>query len=168
MSTHTPQKHYAKAAAQVVQNYVKAQEETTPPDQVILLLLDGVLRFIEEAKSHIDKEEFKEKNLVLVKAQTIVKELMDALDPSIGEMAFRNQRSQRRENPRRGRRSVERSSRDVGRDGGRISQAAQRCCGVGEGSLQGVRRTTGADCQSERGMLTMTRRMERGLWGATW
>ena len=92
MSTHTPQKHYAKAAAQVVQNYVKAQEETTPPDQVILLLLDGVLRFIEEAKSHIDKEEFKEKNLVLVKAQTIVKELMDALDPSIGEMAFRNLR----------------------------------------------------------------------------
>ena len=92
MTTHTTQSYNGKAAAQIVQSYAKVQDETTPPDQVLLLLLDGVARFIETGRSHIRQEEFEEKNVALVKAQVIVKELMDALDPAIGDSAYRNLR----------------------------------------------------------------------------
>ena len=92
VTTHTTQSDNGKPAAQIVQSYAKVQDETTPPDQVILLLLDGVRRFIETARAHIDQEEFEEKNFALVKAQVIVKELMVALDPAIGDSAYRNLR----------------------------------------------------------------------------
>ncbi|MBI4586642.1 MAG: flagellar export chaperone FliS [Planctomycetes bacterium] len=86
-SSH-PNLHGPKA--RLVQKYFQVQVETASPDEILLLLLDGAVRFAESAVEAIDKKDLEKKNASLLKAQGIVMELSNSLQPEIGEEVFRN------------------------------------------------------------------------------
>ncbi len=76
--------------AQLVQKYFQIQVETASPDEILLLLLDGAIRFVDRALEAMDKKDLEKKNTSLLKAQAIVTELSNSLQMEIGEAVFRN------------------------------------------------------------------------------
>jgi flagellar protein FliS len=78
--------------AHLIQRYREVKDGTTPPDQILVLLLEGAVRFVEQAAESLACRDLEAKNTRLCKAQRIVLELTGALDPSIGEQTFRNLR----------------------------------------------------------------------------
>ena len=76
--------------AKLVEKYFHVQVETSSPDQILLLLLDGAVRFVEGALEAAGRKDFEKKNALLIKAQAIVMTLKDSLQPEIGQQIFRN------------------------------------------------------------------------------
>jgi len=70
------------------QEYLKVKIETAKPTELLLLLLDGAVRFTRQALGRIAEKDFEEKNRLLLKAQDIMLELIQALDPAIGEELY--------------------------------------------------------------------------------
>jgi flagellar secretion chaperone FliS len=70
--------------------YLKVKIQTARPSELLLLLFDGAIRFTQQAKGAILGRRFDEKNNLLLRAQNIVLELLQALDPRIGEELYAN------------------------------------------------------------------------------
>lgn len=75
---------YKKAADQ----YRKSAVSNASPLELIIMLYDGALRFMEAAKHHMAEGQIYEQNRYCLKAQDILTELLSCLDTSKGgEMA---------------------------------------------------------------------------------
>ena len=68
--------------------YLKVKIQTAQPSELLLLLLDGALRFARQAKPLMGTNEFEEKNRLFLRAQNIVLELFQALDQRIGDELY--------------------------------------------------------------------------------
>jgi flagellar protein FliS len=73
-----------------IQEYLLVQVRTATQDQLLLLLLDGAVRFVEGARERMAQGERERKGELLLKAQNIVLELIQSLSPSIGEKIYSN------------------------------------------------------------------------------
>lgn len=79
------QNAYAKQAEQ----YKKNQIETAGPEEILIMLYEGAIRFLLIAKKALNEKDYAKSNTNLIKAQRIILEFMDSLDMSIGgEMAM--------------------------------------------------------------------------------
>lgn len=67
--------------------YRQAAVETAAPEKLVLMLYDGAIRFIGQARGALDNGNLAEVNRLLLKAQDIVMELMVSLDRSAGKIA---------------------------------------------------------------------------------
>jgi flagellar protein FliS len=67
-----------------LQQYRRTSVESATPLQLIVMLYDGALRFIEQGKQAMDRRAVEEQNASLQKAQKIVAELMSSLDMDQG------------------------------------------------------------------------------------
>ncbi|MEW5822678.1 MAG: flagellar export chaperone FliS [Cyanobacteriota bacterium] len=68
--------------------YKKAQVQTASPEQILIMLYDGAIRFLNQAKVHIANKDIEQSHVNIVKAQRIITEFMSSLDMDMGgEMA---------------------------------------------------------------------------------
>lgn len=72
------------------QQYLQVQVQTASPDQLLLMLLDGAVRFVEGAMERMERKDKEGKHELLLKAQKIILELIQSLNPSIGEKIYAN------------------------------------------------------------------------------
>jgi flagellar protein FliS len=70
--------------AQVNQTYHRAQVETASPEKLLLMLYDGAIRKLVQARHHFDRREEHEFQTQVVKVQKIISELMVTLDHDKG------------------------------------------------------------------------------------
>jgi flagellar protein FliS len=68
--------------------YLKVKIQTANPSELLLLLLDGAIRFTVQARRYIEQGSLEEKNRLILRAQNIVLELIQALDQRIGEELY--------------------------------------------------------------------------------
>ena len=64
--------------------YLKNQIETSSPGQLLILLYDGAIKFLNQAKIGIQNKDIELTHNNLIKAQNIISELRDTLDMEIG------------------------------------------------------------------------------------
>ncbi len=71
--------------------YKQQALNTTSPGELTLMLYNGCLKFIKRAEQAIEKNDIQEKNVNLIKAQDIIRELMVTLktDAEIGQNMMR-------------------------------------------------------------------------------
>lgn|SRR5690625_663704 len=69
--------------AKQYQAYQDNSVTTASGPQLTLMLYDGCIKFINQAKQALENENFEAKNEFIQKAQNIVQELMITLDPEI-------------------------------------------------------------------------------------
>lgn len=82
MNAYNP---YAKQAEQ----YRKQQIETASPEEVLIMLYDGAIRFLNVARKAIEEKDIEKSHNNLMKAQNIIIEFMNSLDMELGgEIAF--------------------------------------------------------------------------------
>jgi flagellar protein FliS len=62
------------------QAYQQNAMSTASPGELTLMLYNGCLKFIKQSKIAIENKKFEEKNLNMIKAQKIIRELMVTLD----------------------------------------------------------------------------------------
>jgi flagellar secretion chaperone FliS len=70
--------------------YLKEQLETASPEQLLLLLYDGAIRFLRIARKAMENQEWEKSHQHLIKTQNILVELMTSLDMEIGGDVARN------------------------------------------------------------------------------
>jgi flagellar protein FliS len=63
------------------QQYQQNSIMTASPGELILMLYDGAIKFIKQAKVYIDEKDMQKANNAILKAEDIVAELMADLDP---------------------------------------------------------------------------------------
>jgi flagellar protein FliS len=68
---------------QAAQQYLKTRVMTATPEQLQIMLYDGAIRFIEQAKVGIEKRNYEQLYINITKAQKIVTELLGALKPEV-------------------------------------------------------------------------------------
>jgi flagellar protein FliS len=66
------------------QQYTQVQTTTVGPEQVLLLLYEGAVRFLGQAREHLDAGRTGPGKTALSKAVAIVAELQNSLDPEAG------------------------------------------------------------------------------------
>jgi flagellar protein FliS len=71
-------------AAQANQNYQRAQVETASSEKLLLMLYDGAIRKLSQARAHLENDRVSEFHTQVVKVQKIVSELLGALDYEVG------------------------------------------------------------------------------------
>ena len=59
--------------------YLKTQVQTASPEQLIVMLYDGAIRFCEQAKMNIDSNNREQSCTLIIKAQRIISELLCGL-----------------------------------------------------------------------------------------
>lgn len=64
--------------------YQKQQVETASPEQLMLMLFDGAIRFLVQAKKGLEAKDYEASNDNLQKAQRIIQEFICTLDFEIG------------------------------------------------------------------------------------
>ena len=69
------------------QKYQQNQVETVSPQQLVLMLYDGALRFLKLARSGIYQQNIEQSHNNIIKTQNILSELMSTLDMNQGEIA---------------------------------------------------------------------------------
>lgn len=65
------------------QSYKQNSVTTASPGELTLMLYNGCLKFIHQAKRAIDEKNIQDKNNSILRAQDIVRELMVTLNPDI-------------------------------------------------------------------------------------
>lgn len=70
--------------------YLETQVRTASPEELLILLFDGAVRFCEQAKVRIDEKDIEGSHNLLIRAQQIVLEVMTALDRDIGDEIYAN------------------------------------------------------------------------------
>lgn len=65
------------------QSYKQNSVNTASPGELTLMLYNGCLKFIHQAKKAIDEKNIQDKNNSILRAQDIVRELMVTLNPDI-------------------------------------------------------------------------------------
>lgn len=82
MNAHNP---YLKQA----EEYKKNQIETATPEEILIMLYEGAIRFLMLAKKAHTTNDIEKYNKCLLKSQAIIREFMDSLDMEVGgEMAI--------------------------------------------------------------------------------
>ena len=74
----------------LAQEYLQVQVRTASPDQLLLMLLDGAVRFVEGGREQMARGNHETKCYLLLKAENIVLELIQSLSPSVGEKIYSN------------------------------------------------------------------------------
>jgi flagellar protein FliS len=64
---------------QAAQKYLQTKVRTATPEQLQMMLFDGVLCFCEQAKIALEKKNYEQSHLALTKAQAIVNQLICSL-----------------------------------------------------------------------------------------
>lgn len=64
--------------------YQKTQFTTADPGRLVLMMYDGAIQFIEQARNRMNQKDMAGKGLFIGKAQNIVSELNSSLDPKRG------------------------------------------------------------------------------------
>jgi flagellar secretion chaperone FliS len=64
--------------------YANQQIETASPEQLLLMLYDGAIRFMNEATKALAENDLESFNTKLIKTQNILSELMSSLDMKVG------------------------------------------------------------------------------------
>lgn len=64
--------------------YKKAQVQTSSPEQILIMLYDGAIRFLNQAKVHIQNKDVEQSHVNIIKAQRIITEFMSSLDMELG------------------------------------------------------------------------------------
>jgi flagellar protein FliS len=77
---------YAKNA----ENYLKQSVETASQEQLLLMLYDGAIRFLNLAKKGIEAKDIEKSHKNLMNAQHIITHFMDTLDLDIGGEVAKN------------------------------------------------------------------------------
>ena len=67
--------------------YMQSQVMTAPKEKLVIMMYDGILRFARGAKEACLRNDIEEANRSLIKAQSIVGELMGSLNFEAGEIA---------------------------------------------------------------------------------
>ena len=67
--------------------YRQTAVETASPERLIIMLYEGAVKFINQAKISMHEENIEETNKALIKAQDIISELMIGLNMEAGEIA---------------------------------------------------------------------------------
>jgi len=67
--------------------YQQTAVETASPERLIIMLYDGAVKFINQAKISMNEGNIEETNKALLKTQDIISELMIGLNMEIGEVA---------------------------------------------------------------------------------
>ncbi len=62
------------------EKYRQSSIQTSTPEQLVIMLYDGAIRFIRIAVDGMDKRNYEITNINMSKAQTIISELMSTLD----------------------------------------------------------------------------------------
>jgi flagellar secretion chaperone FliS len=70
--------------------YRKTQVQTATPEQILIMLYDGAIRFLNQAKVHIQNKDIEQSHINIVKAQRIITEFMSSLDMELGGDMARN------------------------------------------------------------------------------
>ena len=68
-----------------VKKYRELEIKTSSSQGLILLLYNGVIRFLNEAKAKIEEKNWEEANKFLIKGQKVISELMVSLNLKIGD-----------------------------------------------------------------------------------
>jgi flagellar secretion chaperone FliS len=80
----------ATPAGQLADRYLKDQVETASPEQILLLLYDGAIKFLRIARNALLAEEWEKSHHNLIKTQNILLELMTSLNMEVGGDMARN------------------------------------------------------------------------------
>lgn len=64
---------------QIAQNYLRNKVMTATPEQLQMMLFDGVVRFCEQARPHLESKQFDKSHDLICRAQKIVVELQSSL-----------------------------------------------------------------------------------------
>ncbi len=62
------------------QRYLETAVETAHPARLVVMLYDGALRFLNQAREAMEQRNYEEQNLYLQKTQRILAELISSLD----------------------------------------------------------------------------------------
>ncbi len=73
--------------ADALKRYREMQIQTSPPQQLILLLYDEAIKCLNEAKIIVGAENIEETSRLLLKTQKIIRELMCSLNTEVGKIA---------------------------------------------------------------------------------
>ncbi|MBY0450717.1 MAG: flagellar export chaperone FliS [Cyanobacteria bacterium] len=76
--------------AQSAKQYQKQQVETASPEELLLLMYDGAIRFLNVARKSMEEKNIEKSHNNLIRAQHIVTELMASLDMEIGGEVAQN------------------------------------------------------------------------------
>lgn len=68
-----------------LRKYQELEVKTSSPERLVLLLYDGAIRFLNEAKRKIEEKNWEESNKLLIKGQRIISELMTSLDLEVAD-----------------------------------------------------------------------------------
>ncbi len=69
------------------QRYLEIQIQTATPEKLVTLLYDGAIRFMSQAKLHIQQSDLEKANNSIIRAQDILFELKATLNMDAGEIA---------------------------------------------------------------------------------
>lgn len=67
--------------------YQQTAIETASPERLIIMLYDGAIKFVNQAKTSMNEGNVEETNKALIKTQDIISELMIGLNMEAGEIA---------------------------------------------------------------------------------
>jgi flagellar secretion chaperone FliS len=77
-------------ATQLADRYLQEQVTTASPEQLMLMLYDGAIRFLRVARKAMAEKDIAKTHQYLLKAQNIITELMSTLDFEVGGEVARN------------------------------------------------------------------------------
>ncbi len=67
--------------------YRQTQVQTAAPEQLVLMLYDGAIKFCLQGKECIEKKDISGANTALIRVQDIISELQFAVNSDVGEIA---------------------------------------------------------------------------------
>lgn len=76
--------------AQSAKQYQKQQVETASPEELLILMYDGAIRFLNVARKAMEEKNIEKSHNNLIRAQHIITELMASLDMEIGGEVAQN------------------------------------------------------------------------------
>ncbi|HSV74261.1 MAG TPA: flagellar export chaperone FliS [Chthonomonadales bacterium] len=78
------------ASRRSAREYQRAMVESASPTELVVILYDGAIRFVAQARALMPDGDREARNTALVKAQRIVGELLSTLDREAGEPVVTN------------------------------------------------------------------------------
>ena len=75
---------------QYVKQYQKASIETASREQILIMLYDGAIQFLNKAKIAMENNKIEEQNNNLISAQNIIQEFINSLDHEVAPQLAQN------------------------------------------------------------------------------
>lgn len=73
-----------------LKQYQQSQIQTASPEQILIMLYDGAIQFLNKALRHIEEKDIQETHNNIIAAQRIITEFMNTLDVEAGGEVCRN------------------------------------------------------------------------------